>query len=120
MSRGRTACEQLLHTGPHPVCRNPTASAPPVINSPACIVSCIVSTESCYLFAPWFVPGRAPLSGSLVTPWAVKGGGLTVVHGCVICSLVRKDRGSKGEEGKREGGSGERTAGLSSLQVCKK
>lgn len=69
-------------------------AAPIVINSPVRMVS----KESSYLFAPWLVPGRAPL-WSLVTPWAAQGCGLIVVHGCLICSLVRKDRGSQGRRG---------------------
>lgn len=98
MSRTGTSYEQLPQSGLI------GAAASPVINSPVCMVS----KESSYLFAPWLVSGRAPL-WSLVTPWAVRDGGL-IVHGCLICSLVRKDRELRKNGGRREevvGGKGQ-------------
>lgn len=67
----------------------------------------MVSKESSYLFASWLVPVRAPL-WSLVTLWAAQRCGLIVVHGPLICSLVRKDKKRKKwrRREKVEGGKG--------------
>lgn len=84
--------ENQRYTGAaHLVCRNQWLILPPVW---------CPEYGAIYLLSR-SAPGRASV-WSLVTLWSARGCGLIVIHSCLICSLVRKIRGSLGSLCMRE------------------